>query len=51
MKLNYYGLSDYLIKLFLSYLKLKSQYVMFGGELSHCFAGSGVPQGSNLGPS
>lgn len=50
-KLHYYGLSNSLIKLFTSYLINRKQYVYFNGHISSVFnVESGVPQGSNLGP-
>lgn len=50
-KLNYFGLSSPLVKLFSSYLHDRVQYVCYGGFSSSEFrAYSGVPQGSNLGP-
>jgi hypothetical protein len=50
-KLNYYGFSNNLIKLFSSYLQNRQLYVSFEAFRSFVFSsGSGVPQGSNLGP-
>lgn len=50
-KLNYYGLSNPLVKFFSSYLHNRIQYVSYCGFSSSEFrALSGVPQGSNLGP-
>lgn len=50
-KMNFYGFSGDLINFFISYLQNRRQYVSFSGYKSDIFlAGSGVPQGSNLGP-
>lgn len=50
-QLNYFGISDALIKFFCSYLRGRKQFVFFKGySSSEFFAESGVPQGSNLGP-
>lgn len=50
-KLNAMGFSDFLLELMKSYLIGRVQYVEYGGFTSREFvAGSGVPQGSNLGP-
>lgn len=50
-KFHYYGFSDTFINFFCSYLSDRRQYVSFRGYRSDSFiAGSGVPQGSNLGP-
>ena len=50
-KLNYFGFSDSLITLLESYLVGRSQYVQYRCHRSEkIFPGSGVPQGSNLGP-
>lgn len=50
-RLNYFGLSSPLIKLFSSYLYKRTQYVSYNGAMSSDFhPESGVPQGSNLGP-
>lgn len=50
-KLHYFGFSDSLIKLFQSYLVDRVQYVQYRCYKSkNIVPGSGVPQGSNLGP-
>lgn len=50
-KLNSYGFSSDLLSFFISYLSNRHQYVSYLGYISNQFvAGSGVPQGSNLGP-
>lgn len=50
-KLNFYGLNDSLIHFFCSYLHERRQYVSYEGYISEeQIVGSGVPQGSNLGP-
>lgn len=50
-KMNFYGFSADLIGFFISYLQNRRQYVSFLGYKSESFlVGSGVPQGSNLGP-
>lgn len=50
-KLHYYGFSDGLIHFFTSYLINRKQYVTFNGyNTSEFNVESGVPQGSNLGP-
>lgn len=50
-KLDSFGLSDDIIKLFASYLQSRKQYIVFKGCSSkEIVTPSGVPQGSNLGP-
>lgn len=50
-RLNYFGLSESLVKFFCSYLRGRKQFVYFDGVCSKEFyVESGVPQGSNLGP-
>lgn len=50
-KLNFFGLTDVLLKFFCSYLYQRKQYVCCEGYFSkELVVGSGVPQGSNLGP-
>jgi len=50
-KLHYLGFTRKSLSFFASYLHKRKQYVSYEGFLSDEFvAGSGVPQGSNLGP-
>lgn len=50
-KLAIFGFSKEMLKLTLSYLENRKQYVTYNHCMSHIFkVNSGVPQGSNLGP-